>query len=154
MPIREIYRANNLHMQETDYTCGPSAILNVLLRQGKPVRTEPELAGLCNTEPVAGTKSVDMAKAAKTAGLTIVEEKENAEITDIERHVDAGHYVIVLYYHLYSEVGHYAVVAEYDDRAFYFFDSSYGLLRLKKAKFFKYWYNTDKTVHRWFLAVK
>ena len=92
-------------------------------------------------------------KAAQEIGLTLVEEKREAAMGDIERNIDDGASVIVNYLDAFSGKGHFGVITEYDDKAFYFRDCSIGFLRLEKAFFEKFWYSGDDTP-RWYMAVK
>ena len=87
-------------------------------------------------------------------GLKVIEEKGKASIQDIERNIDNGAYVIVLYFHAFAQVGHYAIITEYDDRAFYLVGSSLGFMRLWKKDFKEFWYDTGKTDREWYLAVQ
>jgi len=45
-------------------------------------------------------------------------------------------------------------IVEQDEKSFYFEDSSFGLFRLGKDEFAKFWHNWEKTVVGWFVAVK
>lgn len=152
MNVKDIFAQNGVIIQEASYTCGPCALLNVLRLKGDPSHTEDELSKLCNTRPGPGTDEADMVRVAKEIGLEVVEEKEKAEITDIERNVDAGNYVIVCYMHLYSGEGHYGVITEHDKEAFYFRDPSFGLFRIRKKYFKKHWHSSGPP--QWYVAVK
>jgi len=154
MKVTEVFKKHNLHIQETDFSCGPSSILNILHHKGRFDFNEGELSKICNVQAGTGCTRDELLVGIQAAGLNIIEKKTNGEISDIEGHVDKGHTVIVNYYHLYSEIGHYAVVVEYDHRAFYLADSSFGFLRIRKEKFYKYWHDTDKNTMRWFLAIE
>jgi ABC-type bacteriocin/lantibiotic exporter with double-glycine peptidase domain len=153
MNVKDVFAQNNLAIQQTFYTCGPVALLDVLKLKGNFSHTEKELAKLCKTNPKTGTSATDLVKAAQQLGLEIAETKSYGTIKAIERHIDKGHYAIVCYQHLYSEDGHFGVITQYDDKAFYFRDPSYGLFRLRKKYFYKYWYGTEG-LKRWFIAIK
>jgi len=154
MRTKAILAKYNLAVQEATFSCGPVSILNVLRLKGDFSRTEKELIKLCDAKAGVGSSNENVVKAAKQVGLKILEEKTDAKIADIERHIDSGAYVIVNYLHAFSGTGHYTVVTDYDDIALYFVDSSLGFLRLRKEYFKKYWYNSDKTIHGWYAAVK
>lgn len=154
MKIKQIYSDNNLSIQQKPYTCGPVSLLNVLQLQGDFSRTEDELANLCEAKPEIGTSNENMLRVAKEIGLHVVETKQDATIEDLERNIDQGLSVIVCYYHVYAGAGHYGLITEYDDKAFYFRDCSYGFIRIWKDDLKKFWYNQDKTVHGWFMSVK
>ncbi len=154
MNIKNIYAQHKLHIQEATYSCGPCSILNVLHLKGDFSHSEKELIGLCDAKRGVGSSNENVVKAAKSVGLEIVEEKENGSVEDIERNLDVGAYVIVTYQHVYSGDGHYGLITQHDDRALYFADSSYGFFRLWKDHFRKFWYNSDKPIKGWFVAVK
>lgn len=154
MKIKKIFDDENLAFQEAEYTCGPVTLLNTLRLKGDFSHTEEELSKLCNARPGIGTEEADMVKVAKKLGFEIIEEKTGSSIDEIEQHLDKGHFVIVCYWHAFSSEGHYGLISEYDDKAFYFRDCSLGFMRLKKKYFTKHWYDSTKTVHRWLLALK
>lgn len=154
MNIKDIYAHNNLHIQETTYSCGPCTILNVLHLKGDFSRTEKELIKLCKAKKGIGTVQRDMVEAAQAVGLKIIKAKDKGSVKDIERHLDSGAYVIVCYWHAYDEVGHYGLITQYDDDSLYFADCDFGFFRVSKKGFKKFWYNTDMNVKEWFMAVK
>ncbi len=151
---RDIYAKNNLSIQETPFSCGPVAILNALHLKGDFSRTEKELIKLCKAKLGIGTSNQNLVKAAKQVGLEVIEEKAKASLKDIERHVDNGTFVIVCYKNAFSGNGHYTVITEYDDGAFYCRDSAFGLFRIDKEEFEKHWFNPKETSIRWFVAVR
>ena len=153
MLISKIYQDKGLHIQQLNYTCGPVSLLNVLTLKGDKSHSETELARLCKAEAGRGTDTIDMVTAAKELGLEVAEAKPNAEISDLEGHLDAAAYPIVCYRSL-GGGGHYSIVAEYDQEALYLFDCSYGLIRIDKATFYKCWRNKNEPLKRWFMAVK
>lgn len=153
MKVKDIFKQNDIVIQQTSYTCGPCALLNVLRAKGDGSYTEEELSKRCKTKPGIGTMEADMVRVAKEIGLEVVEEKEGGKVEDIERNIDEGNYVIVCYIHTFSEEGHYAVITEYDDEAFYFRDPSLGPFRLKKKHFRKWWHDVTD-IQQWYMAVK
>jgi predicted double-glycine peptidase len=127
--------------------------LNVLRLKGNSSYTEEKMSKKCNAKPGIGTMEADMVRVAKEIGLEVIETEEGGALKDIERNLDDGKYVIVCYMHAYSGEGHYGVITEYDKRAFYFVDPSFGLFRLRKEYFSKWWYGSDG-VKQWYMAVK
>ena len=154
MNIRRIYQDNNLHIQQTNYTCGPCALLNILLLKGGNSHDEQTIASLCAAKPGIGTENEALLAAAQELGLKVVLSKANADLSDIENHLDQDHYVVVNYLHAFGGGGHYGLITEYDADSFYLRDSSFGFLRLKKQDFLKHWYNSDKTIPRWAAVFK
>jgi ABC-type bacteriocin/lantibiotic exporter with double-glycine peptidase domain len=140
-------------IQQREYTCGPCALLNVLRLKNDSSYTEDELAVRCNAKPGTGTDEKDLVRTAKEIGLKVIEEKEGATLSDIERHLDDGAYVIVCYMHAFAGEGHYGVITRYDDRAYYLVDSSFGQFRLRKEYLDKWWYGSDGEQH-WYVALK
>jgi predicted double-glycine peptidase len=143
MKIKQIFSDEHLVFQEGQSTCGPVTLLNVLHLKSDFDHTEDELAKLCDTKTGVGTSHERMVSAAKALGLEV-----------IERHIDQGNFVIINYIHTFSGNGHYGLVSEYDDQAFYFRDCSLGFLRLRREYFEKYWYDEDRSSRAWFMAVK
>lgn len=141
-------------MQQLSYSCGPCSILNILHQKGNFEHSERSLVRLCNAKPGIGSANDDVINTCKLVGLKIVQTAENASIHDIEVQLDANSYVIVNYFQVFSGEGHYAVIADHDNNAFYLMDSSLGLLRLRKEYFKKYWHNSDKSIYGWYVAVK
>jgi predicted double-glycine peptidase len=156
MRVRDIILKNNLVIQVGRSTCGPCSLLNVLRLKGDMSGTEDEFAKICKTRDGIGTSNADMIEAAKQVGLDVLETKAGGTAADVKRHIDAGAYVIVNYFHTFSGNGHYAVITDYDDNAFYLADCSLGFLRLRDEYFLKYWYGHDpgSESKKWFLAVK
>ena len=153
MLISKIYQEWGLHIQQLDYSCGPVSLLNVLALKGDKSRSETELAKLCKAEPNRGTDTIDLVAAARDIGLEVVEVKQDADISDLESHLNAAVYPIVCYRSL-GGGGHYSIVTEYDDKALYLFDCSYGLIRIEKDTFYKVWRNKHEPLKRWFMAIK
>lgn len=154
MQIKKIFSDENLAFQVGGSTCGPVTLLNVLHLKGDFSRNEDELAQLCETKDGVGTSNENMVKAAEQLGLKIVEQKRDGTMQDVERHIDNGDLVVICYFHAFAQEGHYGLVSEYDKAAFYLRDCSLGFLRLRREYFKKYWYNHDKTIYGWFMAVK
>jgi predicted double-glycine peptidase len=153
MTIKQIFKDNDLHIQETSYTCGPASILNVLSLKGIHTFSEAELTKLCETKPNFGVSNEDMIKTIKHVGLEIIEERTNASIDDLKRNLDMKAIIIVNYFDPFSNEGHYAVVTEYDEQALYLHDSWFGLLRLSIKRFGPVWHNGNDTIRGWYVAV-
>lgn len=152
MNIKDIFAQNALVIQKESYTCGPCSLLNVLALKGDLSHSELELAKRCNAKPGVGSSHEDMVRAAQETGLKVIEEKTHAAAEDIKRNIDAGAYVVVNFIDQYSGNGHYAVITEYDDRAFYLRDCTAGLFRLVEEYFVKCWRSGDG-IPRWYMAV-
>jgi predicted double-glycine peptidase len=148
-----LFAQNDVVIQQAGYTCGPCTLLNVLRLKGDPSHTEDELSKSCNAKPETGTSQKDLMRVAKEIGIEVVEEKKGADISDIERNIDNGNYVIVCYMHAFAGEGHYAVITEYDDVALYFVDPSFGIFRLRKEYLKKWWYGSSG-VQQWYAAVR
>ena len=140
-------------IQTTDFTCAPMCLLNILRMKGDPSYTEQELEEMCGVTEV-GTDNSVLLKVAERIGLQVVEEKQDTTIADIERQIDSGAFVIVNYYLTSRGFGHFSVVVGYDDEALYFADSYVGHLRIEKEHFMPLWHDTEKTILRWFVALK
>lgn len=154
MQIKKIFSDENLVFQVGQSTCGPVTLLNILHLKGDFSHNEDELAQLCETKDGIGTSNENMVKVAKQLGLEIVEEKRDGSMQDVERHLDNGNFVVICYFHAFAQQGHYGLVSEYDEAAFYFRDCSLGFLRLRREYFKKYWYNQDTSIYGWFMAVR
>jgi predicted double-glycine peptidase len=157
MNVKDIFSDNHLAIQQTSFTCGPVALLNVLHLKGDFSRTEDELAKLCDAKVGIGTAEESLVKAAQAVGLELVEEKSNATVEDIQRNLDNGAYVIICYTNAFSGNGHYTCVTEYDDRALYCRDPAFGLFRLGKEYLGKFWHGSmDASAgsQQWYMAVK
>ena len=155
MRVKDIIRKNNLVIQVGRSTCGPCSLLNVLRLKGDMSGTEDEFAEICKTRDGVGTANEDMVTAAEEVGLNVLEAKAGGTAAEVKRHIDNDAYVIVNYFHTFSGHGHYAVITDYDDNAFYLADCSLGFLRLRNEYFEKYWYGADpgSESKKWFLAV-
>ena len=157
MNISKIFSDNHLAIQQTSFTCGPTALLNALHLKGDFSRSEEELSKLCNAKEKFGTTEENLIKAAKAVGLELIEEKSNANVEDIQRNLDNGASVIICYTNAFSGNGHYTCVTEYDDRALYCLDPAFGFLRLSKEYLGKFWHGSmDASAgsQRWYMAVK
>ncbi len=157
MSVKKLLSDNNVSIQETTYTCGPTALLNILHLKNKFSLNEAELAKTCEAKPGIGTSNENLVKAAQKIGLEVIEVKSPAEISDIERNIDNGAYVIICYANAFSGNGHYTVVTDYDKNAIYCRDSNFGLFRFRKEYLDKFWYGQkDASVgsNRWYMAIK
>lgn len=154
MRVKDILTQHHLATQEASFSCGPVSILNVLRLKGDFSHSEKELIKLCDAKVGIGSSNEDVVSTARQVGLKVLEEKVDAVVADIEKQLDKDAYIIVNYCHTFSDTGHYAVITDYDEEALYFADSSLGFLRLRKEYFKKYWYNSDKTIYGWYVALQ
>lgn len=152
--IKQIFADNNLAIQQLSYSCGPVSLLNILYQKGDFSHTEEELAELCDAKPGIGTANETLVKVAEDIGLEVAEVKQDANVSDIERNIDTGRFVIVNYFSAYSGNGHYSIISEYDDRSLYFRDCSRGFFVLDKDEFENFWYNQNKTIYGWYMATE
>lgn len=158
MNVKDIFADNHLVIQEGRSNCGPAALLNVLHMKNDFSHTEEELARMCKSKPGRGTSNENLVKAAQKLGLEVVEEKSNGTVEDIQRNIDTGSYVIILYKNAFSGNSHYTVVTKYDDQALYCRDSAFGLLRFSKEYLDKFWHgvahDASRNSKQWYMAVK
>lgn len=154
MNIRKLYQDNRHAFQTVGFSCGPVTLLNILRQRGDMSHTEEELIELCKADAVTGTTNDNLITAARTLGFTIVEERDKATVKDIERQLDEDNMVVVNYFYAFSNEGHYAQVAEYDDKAFYLIDPTAGYMRIKKEYFVTNWHSQDGTITGWFMAIR
>lgn len=157
MNVKDIFSNNQVAIQQTSYTCGPTALLNVLHLKDDFSRSEEELAKICEAKPGVGTTNENLIKAARAVGLNVIEEKSGASVEDIERNLDNGAYVIICYANAFSGNGHYTLVTGYDDRAIYCRDSNFGLLRFSKEYLKDFWHgqrDASTGSNRWYMAIE
>ena len=154
MSIKEIYAKHGLHIQVGGSNCGPASLLNILIMKGDDRFSEDELAERCGTKEGTGTENEDLVRVAGDIGLEIVETKYDSSLDDLRRHIDDGRHVLINYTPGNYSDGHYSIAVEYDEKAVYVWDCSYGLFRLGNESFEKCWHNGKKTTFRWFMAVK
>lgn len=129
------------------------SLLNILRLKGNPDYDELSLTKLCNALPGKGTTHENLVTAAECIGLECVEEKERGTVSDLERLIDGGNYVIINYLVAFSDSGHYTVVTNYDAEALYFYDCSYGFMRFEKEYLKKFWISKD-SIPQWYAAFK
>ena len=157
MKVKSILSDNKVAIQEAPYTCGPVALLNVLRLKDDFSRSEEELAKICKAKLGIGTTNENLVKAAQEIGLEVLEAKSDAKISDIERNLDNGAYVVICYANAFSGNGHYTVVTDHDKRAIYCRDSAFGLFRFSKEYLDKFWHGQkDASINsnHWYMAVK
>jgi predicted double-glycine peptidase len=154
-------KQSGIHLQETSYTCGPASILNALRLTGCPELSEATLAAMCDTRHGVGTTNEALHVGCHRAGLHIVEAGRNATVEKLKPHLRAVDdltlpvqpRVVIVNYCAFTPNGHYSVVTQYDDRAIYLADCSFGPLRLEFDEFAANWHDHTKTIHGWYLAV-
>jgi hypothetical protein len=151
---KSLLAQNHINIQELAYSCGPVALLNILRMKENFSYSELELSEICKAKAGIGTSHKNLVIASKKIGLEVLEEKAGATLSDIERNLDAGAFVIINYYNAYSGNGHYTVATDYDEKAFYTRDSAFGLFRLRKEHLQKCWYDTHGESSEWYMAVR
>lgn len=152
--FQDFFTTKKVYIQDQDYSCGPCCIINIFNLKGQICpKDEAELCRICQTNKADGTSPDGMLLGLKAVGLEVVEMKEKARLSDIHKHLDQGHYVIVNYMHLYAAEGHYGVIVKCDDYALYMVDSSYGMIRLDNKDFEKAWHDTDSGRQQFMIAV-
>ena len=117
--------------QDTDYTCGPTALEAVTKSEGKP-HSEEQLARLAHADKETGTPPDDLTTAAWKTGLPAHEE-EYMSVEELKQKLDAKLPVIcdIQAYgtkdeYEHRESGHYVTAVGYDAHHVYFRDPSIG----------------------------
>lgn len=141
--------------QETDYTCGPSALQAVLTYFGHDIN-ETELVRECGTTPLEGTPISTMIEVLRNHGMTVITRSDLTpeKIADI---LQSGSLVIIALQawsednppaNGYSErwdSGHYVIPIEVTKDAILFADSAIGGRRsyLTIPEFMSRWHSED-----------
>ncbi len=158
MNVKDVFSDNHLVIQQGQSNCGPAALLNILHLKDDFSHNEEELAQLCKAKVGYGTALENLIQTAQKLGLEVVEEKLNGTVEDIQRNIDKGAYVIIIYKNAFSGHSHYTVVTQYDDQALYCRDSALGLLRFNKEYLEKFWHgvahDASRNSKQWYMAVK
>ena len=58
------------------------------------------------------------------------------------------------YFYAFSNKGHYAQVADYDDASFYLIDPTASYMRIKKEYFAQHWHGRPGASKNWFMSVR
>jgi HK97 family phage portal protein len=138
--------------QDTDYSCGASAMMAVCEYFGVGPESEDAYREALGTNPAEGT-SVPRIVAFATAQGLAVEAHEGMTLADLERHVDQGRPVIVLLQawgdtgdsYADDTNGHYVIVIGYDNQYIYVEDPSLkgSRGRLTRNDFERRWHDED-----------
>ena len=137
--------------------CGPASLKMVLDYWGI-LKTENELAKLCNVEINSGTNDISIKNTAESFGLS-VEIKNDSSFDDIKYWLDKKVPLIVDWFtrgrkdYSDSEVadGHYSVVVGLDQEFIYLQDPEIGSLRkIKRDDFYKVWFDfAGQFINHW-----
>lgn len=150
---KELFYREGFFLQEEVYSCGPTTLQNLQVFFGLPVTPVQELIRLAKTTTHSGTEHTGIVEALTTLGIKTKDEKRDATREDLERALDRDCVCIVNYFNTFNRVGHFSLMIDHDDDAFYLIDSSLGFLRLRKKYFEQNWHNSDGSLSRWFVAV-
>lgn len=154
MNVKDLYADDpNFSFQSTQYTCGPTTLLNILSARGVHSFSETSIAELANCTATTGTTREAMAKTAQALGLEVLSAEEGSSTESIEHHLDAGNTVVINYYYALSGEGHYAQVVGYDDIAFYLKDSISGYTRVRRPDLLKNWHDRENTTSYWMMVI-
>lgn len=139
------------HLAETTYSCGAAAVRCVAEYFGFGPTTEAAWRKLLLTNSTHGTPPSHIVRCLNQFKLKVVARK-NLQLEQLVDAVDRGCPVICPIqawgtYYQYRKIdsGHYVVLIGYDDRNFYFEDSSIRRARgwITQAKFLNRWHDTD-----------
>lgn len=121
-----------LARQDTDYTCGVTALQSILGYYGIDKRLD-ELSAAAKSNPEAGTRYINIANYAKSQGFA-VNIRTNMTLDELKGYIDKRQPVLVViqawaeskssYLSNQNEDGHYVVAIGYDKNNFYFMDPS------------------------------
>lgn len=151
--IKDLFYEEGFFLQEAVYSCGPTSIQNLQVFFGIPVTPIEEMIRLTGTSIKQGTEHTGITDALNSLDISFTDEKSDSTIEDLENAMDRRCVCIINYFNAFNKVGHFSLMLDYDEDAFYLIDSSLGFLRLKKDSFEKNWHNSDKTLHRWFVSI-
>lgn len=118
--------------QNTDYTCGVTALQSILGYYGVDQRLD-DLSAKVKPDPEKGTNYMNMANYAKSQGFE-VSIRTRMTLDELRGYIDQKQPVLLViqawtdskdaYSYKKNEDGHYVVAIGYDDRNFYFMDPS------------------------------
>ena len=149
----EIYKEQNLYLQEQSYTCGPSSIKNVQRILGAPESDIEEIITLTKATPQKGSANKNIVQALQTLNFE-TQEHTNATIADMQKYLHAGHAIITNYINALHDVGHYAAIDSITDTHVHLRDSSIGLVQIKHKHFERLWHDMSGNASQWFVAIK
>lgn len=151
--IKELFYEEGFFLQEAVYSCGPTTIQNLQVYFGIEVTPIDEILKLTETSTQSGTETTGITNALTSLGIVCSKEHRDSTLEDLENALDQRCVCIVNYFNAFNEVGHFALMVDHDEKAYFLIDSSLGFLRLKKKHFEKNWHNSDKTLHKWFTSI-
>ena len=144
--------------QQTDYTCGPTALRSIAKYYGKDLGNEKQFAELCDAGKNKGSHPEKIAEAARKLGFD-AKVKQNMTLKELFSYMKRKMPVIVAIQAWsnsdnkkeamkgYKELkdGHYVVVIGYDKENIYFEDPSIKATRpyLAKKEFLKRWIDKE-----------
>jgi predicted double-glycine peptidase len=140
--------------QASPWTCGPAALMAVLVYFGVFDDAESRLDAELGATPQDGTRVRDLVAAARRFGL-LAEARTALELDDLKNELSRGAVVIVALqawatgavadWRSHWEDGHYVVVVGVSDERVYFMDPSVrtGYAYLPRAEFVDRWHDYD-----------
>lgn len=139
--------------QETQWTCGP-ACMRMVLSRVKVQKSEKALVKLLKTTHRHGTNHNEFPKLAKKFKLFHIVGKQDSTIADLRSALNEGLQIIVCYFSLEDNFGHYAVINKITKTYIYLSDPEKGPnFKLSLKEFSKTWHGTH-TYQGWFFGVK
>jgi len=142
------------YRQTTDYTCGATSLLSILVHYGFCNETEMTLAEKLDTNPGWGTDPADIERVLLEYGFEI-ESRSGMSFNDLEMMVEAEMPVLVTYqawsesdqpWNECWEDGHYSVVIGMDDENVYLEDPSLAgeIGYIPRQEFLERWHDIDR----------
>lgn len=145
--------------QDTDYTCGVTALQSILGYYGLDTRLDV-LAAAVKPDPENGTSYLNIANYAKSQGFEVTI-RTNMTLDELKGYIDKRLPVLLViqawtdssagYAANEDEDGHYVVAIGYDDKNFYFMDpSTLGhYTYIPTAEFVSRWHDYDSHENRY-----
>lgn len=139
--------------QETDYTCGVACMRMILASFGIR-RSERVLAKIMGSSPRFGTLNRQFPLLAEKFRLSYFVGRD-ASLKEIDAYLKSGFCVVVNFFDVIEQVGHYAVVKSVSKKQICLIDPFHGPgFSLSINAFLKVWKNSYEQDTRWFFAVK
>lgn len=137
--------------QDTDYTCGPTALEMVIGFFGKRI-SESNLAKEAHTS-IDGTKHSGMIETARKEGFFCYVDSDSS-ISEIKKFLKQGFPVIVHFTLEKENEGHYAVVIGFGLKHFILNDPWQGKgVKIPEHRFESYWVDKHMGANRWMMIV-
>lgn len=153
--IKNIYKQSWIILQKKNNSCGACAVWNAHMLKTWKKLSEEKLLEYVKTLPFpVWCENENVVEGIKSFWYSIIAEKSWWSLEEIEKYVKKWNLVIVNYYNPFQNVGHYAVIEDYDEMYFYMYDSIFWIYRLNKEAFEKVWRNFSGTIERWFVTIK